>query len=327
MWENYRNYPLTIAEAQGHLFPNGDFVLWSGFAGSWTSTTNRSFALNLNNATTGTWREMDPLPFTPGISHTAVVIIGMKAYICGGYVGGSPGPSYDKCWVYDHGVQPKTTGQWSTFPSLPANLTNNGTRAGAAMFYNEATNTLIFTAGASRPGNTLVTIDHDDTLTISLSNVAEGWKRSGVSPFMANHIGKVTVKAYDGKQRHYMLGGQHKEDEGNGNTNLVYELDGTTLQWTQRKNMTFARGHFSESAVPYKDCGFFIAGGAINTGGGGRLQTSDISYYDIRTDTWTFVGNLTRKINTPVCTIFDGYFYCQSGLPGGYFSKRVKILE
>ena len=55
-------------------------------------------------------------------------------------------------------------------------------------------------------------------------------------------------------------------------------------------------------------------------------KTGDISYYDIDSDSWSYVGDLEKDVNTPVCDIAyldDGdWLMCVS--PGG-LSKRRKI--
>jgi hypothetical protein len=99
--------------------------------------------------------------------------------------------------------------------------------------------------------------------------------------------------------------------------------------WIRRKNMTFARGHASASTIAY-GCGFLMIGGAINSGVSGTEQTAIISYYGIDTDTWTDIGVLPKKINTPVCVIVPNvagsdWVYCQTGSVSGSFSWKRKI--
>jgi hypothetical protein len=323
-WENYKAIPVPVGESHGAVFGN-DFAIFSGFSTSYQITTRRAFALDLRNPINGNWRELDPVPLelSPGFSHSALVRVGNVAYFCGGYIGGTPGPSTKLCFKYDHSVAPNTTGQWSPMPSLP------GTRAGAAMFYDKATHSLTFATGADRsnPKRPSFTVDHNETYALNLSNVDAGWVYKGATPFRSNHIGKVTVE-YNGAERHYMLGGQIEEDEGDGNVDDVFELHAATHQWTRRRSMIFPRGHFSESSIPWGNCGFMIAGGSINNGPNvnGFTRTSDISYYDIGSDSWSYVGNLTRTMPTAVCVLHGGYIYCQSGPVSGTFSSRRRIV-
>jgi hypothetical protein len=74
-------------------------------------------------------------------------------------------------------------------------------------------------------------------------------------------------------------------------------------------------------------CGYIIAGGATNSGTSGRKKTRDVSYYDIPSDTWTHLGNMTKGLNTPVCDIdfVNNYLYCETGVKTGSFSQRIRI--
>jgi N-acetylneuraminic acid mutarotase len=107
------------------------------------------------------------------------------------------------------------------------------------------------------------------------------------------------------------VGGQISEQENNGNLDELYEYEPLSDTWRVRQKMPFARSHASSSTLPY-GCGFLIAGGAVN-GNGIRTQTSDISYYDLSTDSWTHIGFMYMDIKTPICGIQDDYLYCTSG--------------
>ena len=102
-------------------------------------------------------------------------------------------------------------------------------------------------------------------------------------------------------------GGQCAQNEKTGNQPDNVELDYDKKVWIRRANITNARGHASSSTVPY-GCGFIMAGGAMNNGN----HTSDISYYNIETNSWTKIGDLVYEINTPIVRL-EERFYCQTG--------------
>jgi hypothetical protein len=56
-----------------------------GFNGEFTQATAACYARNVN-VTGAPWRRMDDMPISAGITHGAVAIVGMKFYMCGGYV-------------------------------------------------------------------------------------------------------------------------------------------------------------------------------------------------------------------------------------------------
>jgi N-acetylneuraminic acid mutarotase len=214
------------------------------------------------------------------------------------------------------------TQQWSRLTDLP-----DGGRAGGALLYISASNSLLFTTGATRPHAGLRdTVDHADTWQLYLNDSSNKWIKRADLPYMGNHVSSTTG-IYNGKERHIVFGGQKKENEPAGNQDLVYEWNDTTMKWSALMKMTLPRGHSTTSSIRY-GCGLITAGGAVNT----RDKTSDISYYAINTNTWHKIGNLPEKLNTPVCDVVynyldtgKDYLYCQTGHVGGEFSFRAEI--
>jgi N-acetylneuraminic acid mutarotase len=137
------------------------------------------------------------------------------------------------------------------------------------------------------------------------------------------------VRAVDshGNDHLMFLGGQMGEQEGNGNLDEMYEYNPLSDRWIQRSTMPLARGHASSSTVPYHNCGFLMAGGAINGEGGARTTTNDISYYDIATDAWTMnIGQMYMDIKTPVCGIYKDYLYCTTGYTRQSFRRKLGMV-
>jgi hypothetical protein len=211
--------------------------------------------------------------------------------------------------MYTHGKAPGT--QWSALPNLPF------IRSGGAMFYDTIRNLIYYATGCDRDNipNPPRPVDIYTVWELKLNNLMGGWESQANIPYQANHVGGTTVN-FQGVERHYVLGGQEGRNEHYGNCNLLYEYNAATDTWIQRANMTVATGHISASTVPYKNCGFFIMGGAIIC----NCKTSAIYYYDIRANNWTLIGNLPMVVNTPVCSLLDDWIYCQSGVA---FSKNA----
>jgi len=292
-----------------------DFMIVSGFSKDWQSTTKKVFALNVSEKD-AIWRRMDNFPGQGrnGITHAATAIVENKFFMCGGYVGGNPGPATDRCFEYDHTVKPGN-GQWSSLPKLP------DARAGGGMVYDTNMNALFFSGGAMRPiPNERYAEDKLDTWMLDLDDLNLGWVTMNDSLLNTNHIAHLTAKDQFGSERHYMMGGQSGEHEKDMNTDKLYEWDPSNDSWIERAPMSMTRGHATASTLAI-GCGFITAGGTTNEEG----KTSDISYYDIPSDTWHYIGNLPKAINTPVCGINGGYLYCQSGIPKGRFSYRIPI--
>jgi hypothetical protein len=305
-----------VAEANGAIVGK-DLVLISGFYNGYTNATAKNFALDITDPY-AIWRQMDDHPVADGITHIALVVVGMKVYTCGGYVGGNPGLQTDQCFIYDHSIAPNTTGQWSTFRSLP-----DAGRAGAGMVYDSTRNALIFAGGATRPKKKIFAVDHNDTWVYSFANATAGWVKKANIPFIANHMSSVTAKDITGKEHHYFFGGQMGANETDGNVADNYEWDAQNETWIKQAPMLFPRGHTAASTRAIS-CGFIIAGGTTN-GNGTLNKTKDISYYDIPSNTWTKIGDLPGGINTPVCDIKGGTIFCESGYATGSFSYKNQI--
>jgi N-acetylneuraminic acid mutarotase len=290
-------------------------IIVGGFTAGYTAVTTQTYALD-TSIPDATWQRMDDYPFPAGVTHAASVVVGSKLYMCGGYAGGGIGMQTDICMAYDHS-KPKGLGQqWSIFAPLP-----NGGRAGGAMVYSTALNSLIYSAGATRPvPQQRSALDHNTTWIYSLKSPSAGWIARAPMPFHANHMSFVTARDVTGKERHYFTGGQKEEDEHDGNVVEHFEYDAIKDVWIKRKAMTIPRSHAASSTRAF-GCGFIMVAGCTN--GGQRI--SDISYYDTSTDTWTKIGDLTDPINTPVCGINNGMLYCDTGWDSGQFSKKIAI--
>jgi hypothetical protein len=310
----YSQYPIDVAEPVGDLMGT-DIVIFSGYKDGYDVATLEVYALDTSTPT-ATWRRMDDMPFAQGITHQGMAVVGMKAYLCGGYIGGSLGLHTDACVIYDHS---KPSGQqWSTFTSLP-----KGGRAQGGMFYNTQLNALIYAGGSQRPTRgSRVVIDYKDTWMYSLNNPAAGWVAQSNIPYYANHMNSVTVRDSMGMERHLVFGGQVGDYELTSNVRTMYEYIAATDRWVQRANMPFGRGH-SQAAVNAIGCGFIVSGGRTNTG-----LTGDISYYSIETDTWQSIGRLPVDLHTNVCVVTPttGRLRCETGWVSGKFSTETPIM-
>jgi Kelch motif len=298
------DYPIVTEEPQGLLIGN-DFIQFSGYTGQFTNTTNQTYARDVT-VLNSTWRRMEDVPVALGITHAPAVAIGTKVYLCGGYYGFVGGLHIPDCFVYDHAKAPGT-GQWSRLPNLP-----NGGSGGGGMIYDRLRNALYYTGGAQRfTLGSIVATDVNNTYRYSFAAPGAGWIATSPLPYKANHLSYVTHTDAYGRQRHFFLGGQEAQFECCRNVDRVYEFIAASGTWIKRATMPLARGHASASTRPL-GCGFIIAGGSINAVNGStvRVKTSDVSYYDLPTDSWMSIGSLPFKGATPLVDIHpNGYMY------------------
>ena len=284
-------YPIDTAEVQAAMLGNSLFIS-GGFTNSFTSVTTQSFARDVTRVDSP-WREMEDMPVAIGITHAAVVVIGMKMYMCGGYSGIRPGPHVSNCFIYDHSKAPGK-GQWSRFTSLP-----NGGSGGGGMIYDSENRMLYYAGGGQRrTADSLATTDITDTWKISIDRPSNGWVRSTPFPYKANHLSAVTTNVPVGQERHFFVGGQRGENELNGNVGDMFEFITATETWIRRASLPSARSHTTVSTHAI-GCGFIMAGGTLNSDGAKKVRTSEILYYDVPNNRWTTIGDLPTPLATP----------------------------
>ena len=145
-----------------------DFVGVSGFTGNFQTVTKKVYAFDTTDSN-AKWREMDEVPVPVGFSHAAFAVVDESImYICGAYVGPTPGPHSDVCLKYEHKNSPGK--QFSFLPKLPEG------RGGGGMVHMKSSNSLLYATGATRPsGGT--TSDHSDVWELTLDNTAAGWQK------------------------------------------------------------------------------------------------------------------------------------------------------
>lgn len=305
-------YPIPVSEAQGTMIGR-DFLITSGFKGGYAVATTETYALDV--FTPGaSWRRMDDMPFPMGLTHLGVAVKGMKAYFCGGYTGARLGNHNGSCFEYDHSKVPGS-GQWTNLTSLP-----DGGRSGGGMIYDATMDALVYSAGSHRPIRGVKSaVDFNDTWMYSLTNPSAGWVPKAAIPFLGNHMNFVTAKDEMGRPRHFFFGGQRGDNETRGNTNEMYEYNAVLDLWTQRQSIPYAVGHAAASARAI-GCGFMISGGSVNGG-----LTSAITYYDIPTNTWTKIGDLTERTHANVCVIANEVLRCETGKATSTFSWMRSI--
>jgi N-acetylneuraminic acid mutarotase len=155
-WQDGTKYPITVSEAGGAIVGGNTLVISSGFQSTWSFTTLETYSLDTSNPV-ASWVRLDDQPLTLGLTHCAFTVVSNKFYMCGGYSGGSEGPTVNTCLV----LYPfKPSGQqWSTtaLPSLPG-----AGQAGGGMVYDTAMNALFVSGGALRAQGQ-PTVDVDST--------------------------------------------------------------------------------------------------------------------------------------------------------------------
>jgi N-acetylneuraminic acid mutarotase len=315
-WERIPpDYPIEAAEVQAAIIGT-DLFIFGGFVNDFANVTTASFSRNIN-AINSTWREMDEMPVAIGITHAAVVVIGMKLYMCGGYSGKRPGSHVPNCFIYDHSVAPGD-GQWSAFTNLP----NEGS-AGGGMIYDSTKRMLYYAGGGQRSApNSLDTTDVTDTWKISIDAPSNGWKRSTPFPYRANHLSSVTTRSFSGQERHFFVGGQLGENELTGNVGDLYEFLPSTETWVRLASLPSPRSHTAISTHAI-GCGFIMAGGTLNSSTEKKNRTSEILYYDIPANQWATIGQLPSRGATPAVFLSYDYIYFVNHKK----SSRSKVLQ
>ena len=340
-WERLADYPFALIESHGGFIDTNAFLVVGGYKFPDASiATSDTYILD---TTTDTWTQKATYPVADGITHGAMAtdVANQRYFLCGGYIGGNPGPATDLCYVYN-----LSTDTWTPLPSLPS------PRGAGGLVYNSVDDSLIFSSGAQRVSvGAQDSVDFGTTWTLNLA--VPTWIETGVSPLVGNHVSSVTVTTTTAAERYYMFGGQVAENEADGNLDIVAEYSNGS--WTTRANLPQPVGHGNAAAVPYGTCGMLIAGGSVNGELGffqrmlvllsdffgavtfglfdfldfdptpRRATTAEIAYYDIATDSWTAViGELESPAKTAVCDIEGDWLYC--GLGGTETMYRRQLV-
>jgi len=179
-WVPATQNPKVLSEAQGAVISDHFWVIFGGFDSTYDQATADTYALDLDDPN-AEWQKQDDYPLAPGITHAANVVVGSKLYVCGGYLGGHPGPHVEQCFVFDFSIA-AGTGQWSQLPALPAG------RGGGGLTFDSTLNTLMYAGGAERPNadfrgipildffTRVYTVDYLHAWTLNLNNLAAGWE-------------------------------------------------------------------------------------------------------------------------------------------------------
>ena len=298
--------------------------------------TAKNYALAVMNPN-AKWHNMDDLPVKQGITHGAFVVIGKKLYMCGGYVGK---------FLFDFALlnclcahQGYALGlKQATIPDLTSRYVPYMIRQNLQLAVNGATSRnspkAVLVAGwfttriAMRCFSQQVQNGHrQETLmpsttsthgcTVSAALEQDEWKNKTsplpCQPHEFHHRQAMT-------KRHYFLAGQIGENESTGNIKDNYEWDAMNKMWIRRKSMPFTRGHTASSTRAIGG-GFIIAAGLTNESG----KTSHTMLSLVLPTLGRRSGIFQLDINTPVCDIDGGYFYCEGGWANGADSYRIKI--
>jgi hypothetical protein len=296
-----------------------DLVIFSGFVKGLTNVVNQTYAKDVT-ISGSPWRRMEDVPIPIGITHTPTVRIGKKVVMCGGYLGGVPGPHVANCFIYDHNVAPGMD-QWTKLPLLP-----DGGSAGAGMIYDSETRTIFYVSGSKRPKvGDRFSVDVNTVWKYTFAPGEKKWVASTPIPFKSNHMSSVThLDTVTNKERHFFLGGQIGENEHTGNLPDMYELIVSSETWVRRASMPMGRGHAMASTRSI-GCGFIIASGSVNTVTAIKNRTADISYYDIPTNRWTSIGNLVYGMVTPIIDIDTTGYIHHVDTRARYFRRRISV--
>jgi Kelch motif len=310
------NYPLYVSEAQGGIYGD-ETAIFPGSFGSlvcggfldFPDVTSKCYSRTMfRSRADSNWTYETDLP--EPLTHMAVTALGNRMFFCGGFRGAHPGKSVDRCFYYNKGSK-----VWRSLPRLPGN------RAGGGLVLLDSSNTtarLFYAGGVDRVDNSnKLLIDYGSAWEIEVPLDDGGgarnatWKQRADLPNPRNHMGAATAVCANGTRRHFYIGGQHREMEGNGNQASVSEYDPNSASWVERKPLPTALGHISASVVGY-GCGVFVVGGVQNSEDGGDMSSA-VWWYDATVNNWTKVGSLPLAAKTPVCDIRWSHMVCVTG--------------
>lgn len=299
----YPNYPKKVFEAQGTTLGDKIYVMggFYKFPGTTMEVYRRSFT-----TANAPWEKRSPMP--QPLTHVAQAVSGTLFCGAGGYWDRHPGMSVSSVFCYE-----ASTDAWMRLPNLPAD------RAGGGMVFHEhaGARELIFAGGVDREFNSLRKhTDFGTTWRLDLNNLADGWRNAGATmPNPRNHMAGIATCG-----RYFFVGGQHQEEEANGNQNTVSEFLPAENRWRNVAPMPIKLGHISASVMAYR-CGVLVVAGTTQ----GYKRSSAVFYYDAAKNFWKKVGDLPVACTTPVCGVNGQTVMCATG--SGAAQERVYVGE
>lgn len=294
-------YPKRVFEAQGSILgsaANKYLVVIGGFF-QFPGSTAQVWQLPLfGDANSRSWQRLADMP--QKLTHMAQWSGGGEE-ICGvgGYRGPTaPGRSVNSAWCFN-----RILNLWRQLPNIPGN------RAGGALvrITNPTRDVLLYAGGVDREQDNLaVHVDYGTTWQLDMRNDNASWITVGPDmPDPRNHMGAV-----ESCGRYFFVGGQHEQDEHNGNRATVSEWLPANNTWSLNPPaaMPLPLGHISASILSY-NCGIFVIGGITN----GRTFVSHTLYWEPTQDKWHFVGEYPIEVTTPVCGVLGQQIWCATG--------------
>lgn len=294
-WQPIASAPYPLYEGQGAAV-DGKLYMFGGFVNGALEVTTEAVVYD---PTTNSWSSIAdaPIPLTHG-SHA---VDGDKIYVLGGYVGSHPGGSTNQVWIYD-----TVTDTWIAGPSLPEDRGGGG----AAILDRK----LYFYGGATRTqGDVASAVDHPDTWVLELgatdapSDDGTTWTALADLPMPRNHMAGVSVSPYL-----YAIGGQFKENEFTGNSDLVHRYDPANDVWTEVARLPIEIGHITASSFASGGRIFVVTGVTENS-----TSTDKMFMYDPETDTWSLLPAAAAAVQSPIAAEIDQTFYMIGGDIGG----------
>jgi N-acetylneuraminic acid mutarotase len=284
VWTEGSPAPRARFEAQG-IAVNDQLFVFGGFHNSQIEATAVSHRYDPGS---GSWQPLEDMP--EKLTHAGQVFYEATntIYIVGGFVGDHPGPGTEQVWRYHI---PSDT--WSAGPSLPAPR-----GAGAAAVLGGK---LHFFGGTEREGGEY-SGDAGEHWILDLEN-GTTWQPAAPLPNPRNHLGATAV---NGKV--YAIGGQHLDDEEEGNQRDVHAYDPATDTWTAVSPLPRPLGHVAASTL-VRDGRIVVIGGVTQN----RRKVANVLEYDPATDTWRELEPLPQPRQSPVAGVIAGEIIVTTG--------------
>eukprot|EP00038_Savillea_parva_P029954 m.74521 g.74521 ORF g.74521 m.74521 type:complete len:963 (+) comp8919_c0_seq2:76-2964(+) len=301
---NGANIGDSYAEAQGYA-KNGKLYVFGGFKNGWNKLAKTTFQYTPSS---NSWTQLTDIPMSgyDGVSHmgNAEDPATDMIYLAGGLAtttGGSwPGGVVAIKGVYGFNTN---TLSWSTLPQLPNAVGGNG-----AVVLN---GNLHVIGGAEFTGSQGgFQNDVNWHYMLDLSNQGAGWSTKASISVGRNHIG--VAAGPDNKI--YAIGGQHLEEEGCTNFQLVEAYNPSTNTWQTRASLPLGIGHISPSTLGTPHGVVVFAGVTDKSSGCGPpgVHVNKIHTYDPISNTWSAINNPAGGASR-VTGIINGAFYSQHG--------------
>lgn len=260
------------------------------FGGFHDLDLNASLAVQVLDASTGTWSRRGDMPTAR--THLNAAVHGRSVWFAGGFVGQHPGLATNEVWRYD-----LETDQWTPGVPLPE------LRAAGALVV--LGNRLHYFGGYLADRHSVSELHWQ--LDLDAPDSLRRWTAAAPLPVARGHASGAVIDGFA-----YVIGGAIGHDRYQMDLPDVHRYDPGSDSWTAVAPLPIPRSHFEPSTV-IRQGRIVIIGGRSRSRGEEAL--ADVTEYDPATNQWAALAPLPLGRSAPIAASIGDRLIVAAGAP------------